>query len=252
MPWFRVDDNFYDHPKVDELSLDAVGLWTLCGTYSAKQLTDGFIPARRALKMGGTERSVRELIDAGLWLTVEGGFQFHDWDTYQPTRDKVERDREAARERQAKKRRNELGQYSEPLQVESKRSHAVTSRELPLESLPKSHHPDPALPDPTLEKTCAPATPIRETPKATAAEFDRWYSDYPRKRGKEAARKAFAKARKRASMDELTGGLEKFIHANRHKEQDFLPYPATWLNAGQWEDDYSASPSQEDYAWKIG
>ncbi|MBB5748559.1 hypothetical protein [Micrococcus sp. TA1] len=159
MPWFRVDDNFYDHPKVDDLSLEAVGLWTLCGTYCAKQLTDGFVPARRAMKMGGTESAIAELIKSGLWLDVEGGYQFHDWDAYQPTREKVERDRESARERQARKRRNELGQYSAPLQLVSNGSHAVTSQELPAGSLSESHHPGPTLPDPSL------SVPTRRKPE---------------------------------------------------------------------------------------
>lgn len=237
MPWFKVDDNFYDHPKVDELSLEAVGLWTLCGTYSAKQLTDGFIPARRALRMGGTERAVRELIEAGLWLTVDGGFQFHDWDAYQPTKDKVEREREAARERQAKKRRNELGQYSEPLQVESKRSHAVTSQELLMESPRESHHPDPTRPVPSNKDS-------RSSP-AEPDGFSEFWAAYPKKIAKKAAVKVYERAIKDTDPADIINGTKRYAeHVKAEKtERKFIKSPDGWLNAGRWEDDISVSTS---------
>lgn len=33
MTWFKVDDGFYDHPKVDQLPNAAVGLWVKCGAW---------------------------------------------------------------------------------------------------------------------------------------------------------------------------------------------------------------------------
>src|SRR5699024_9201072 len=139
MAWFRVDDNFYDHPKVDELSLEAVGIWLLCGTYVAKQLTDGFIPDRRITRLGGNDDLVQELVEAELWDPVDGGYMFRNWMDYQPTKDAVEAKREADRERQRKKRRNDKGQY-----VSSTASHSVTPTRLAAES----HHPSPAQPSP--------------------------------------------------------------------------------------------------------
>ena len=58
MPWFNVDDGFYDHPKVDDLPLEAVGLWTLAGAYCMRQLTDGAITESRVRKFGGTPAAV--------------------------------------------------------------------------------------------------------------------------------------------------------------------------------------------------
>ena len=58
MPWFKVDDGFYDHPKVLEAGNAAVGLWLRCATWSARQLTDGHVPA--AIARGyGTGREIR-------------------------------------------------------------------------------------------------------------------------------------------------------------------------------------------------
>ena len=34
MAWFKIDDYFYDHPKVLECSTAAIGLWTLAASYA--------------------------------------------------------------------------------------------------------------------------------------------------------------------------------------------------------------------------
>ena len=80
MPWFRVDDGFHGHPKVDMLSPAAVGIWTLCGSWSAQYLTDGRVFARTVAKFGGTDAEVQELVHSGLWLdNGDGSYQFKDW-----------------------------------------------------------------------------------------------------------------------------------------------------------------------------
>ncbi|MBN7792515.1 hypothetical protein [Microbacterium esteraromaticum] len=84
MPWFKVDDGFHGHPKVIGLSLSAVGLWTLAGTWSAQYLTEGRVPAGMVRRFGGASEDVSELVDAALWHEVDGGYEFHDWAEYQP------------------------------------------------------------------------------------------------------------------------------------------------------------------------
>jgi hypothetical protein len=44
LTWFKIDDSFYDHPKVFDAPDCAVALWTRAGTWSARNLTDGFVP----------------------------------------------------------------------------------------------------------------------------------------------------------------------------------------------------------------
>lgn len=100
MPWFKVDDGFHGHPKVDMLSPASVGIWTLCGSHCAQYLTDGKVFARTVRKFGGTDAEIAELVDAGLWIDNEDGtYQFKDWEDYQPMRADVEAKRDAARER---------------------------------------------------------------------------------------------------------------------------------------------------------
>lgn len=90
MVWFRIDDSFYDHPKVFDAPDCAVALWTRAGSWSARNLTDGFVPAGLPARLcDDPDTAVRELLRRGLWSRKQGGFQFHDWTTYQLTADEV-------------------------------------------------------------------------------------------------------------------------------------------------------------------
>lgn len=108
MTWLRLDDGFAAHPKVAHLSPHAFKLHVSALCYCAQFLTDGFVPtARPGLLMEGYRPAqVTELVDAGLWEPAEGGYWLHDYLKYNPSREKVEAEREAARNRQLKHRRN--------------------------------------------------------------------------------------------------------------------------------------------------
>lgn len=81
-------------------------------------------------------------------------------------------------------------------------------------------------------------------------EFDQWYSRYPKKEAKEAARKAFTKARKTVTLQELLNGVDRYVSATQDKDRQFLALPATWLNAGRWADELPTTSSQP--AWALG
>lgn len=68
--------------------------------------------------------------------------------------------------------------------------------------------------------------------------FDDFWGDYPRKVGKDAARKAWKRAVTRAeSPDAIRAGLRKHLPALKSTEVRFQPHPATWLNEGRWQDE---------------
>lgn len=147
MPWFRVDDTFSDHPKVDELSLSAVGLWTLAGSWSARNLTDGHVTSARVRKFGGTSAEVTELVEADLWIEDGNGWRFKSWDEYQPTKDSVEKERAAARKRMhdMRSKRKNPGPTSENVRANTserteneQRSYGGSS---PAPTLPIPTHP---------------------------------------------------------------------------------------------------------------
>lgn len=104
MTWFRVDDGFWSHPKTIALAPGAVALWVRAGSYCGKHLTDGYVPANMLPMLQGSLDDVDQLVEAGLWRPVEGGWRFHDWERYQDTREAVERRRDAWKARQRRRR----------------------------------------------------------------------------------------------------------------------------------------------------
>jgi hypothetical protein len=103
MAWGKVDDNLAFHPKVIEAGNDAMGLWVRALSWSMSILSDGYVPAGMVTAFNG-DKCVNKLVDAGLWIAVDGGFQFKDWDQYQPTKEHVLSERASAKERMARVR----------------------------------------------------------------------------------------------------------------------------------------------------
>ncbi len=82
------------------------------------------------------------------------------------------------------------------------------------------------------------------SPYPSTADFDVWYAPYPRKVAKEAARKAWNK--RRTEMPALSQMLAKLELQKRSAAWtknggEFVPYPATYINRGQWDDEIALS-----------
>jgi hypothetical protein len=109
MTWVRLDDAFADHPKVMALGRDRIaglGVWVAVACYSARYLTDGFVPD--AVARGFAQRkTLGRLVEVGLMDEVPGGYRLHDWLDYNPPREKVMADRRAAKDRMNKHRSSE-------------------------------------------------------------------------------------------------------------------------------------------------
>lgn len=100
--------------------------------------------------------------------------------------------------------------------------------------------------------------------KELESEFEEVWKTYPKKQGKEAAKKAYIKARKAGTSNlEIVAGLTKyklFIKANNTSER-YIKHGSTWFNQKCWEDDYSINekpaanntvPSEDDYDFERG
>lgn len=88
MSWFKVDDMLAFNAKVVTAGNEAMGLWVRAGSWCASQLRGGFIPSAMALAMRSplaNGSDVDALVAAGLWHEAPGGYEFHDWDEYQPS-----------------------------------------------------------------------------------------------------------------------------------------------------------------------
>lgn len=103
-----------------------------------------------------------------------------------------------------------------------------------------------ALPRATLEEAQASPAPkksaasARQKRQPPAAAFDRFWEAYPRRQGKEAARKAWAKMRPDAALlEDMLAALERQRASDQWRKDGgrFIPLPATWLNGRRWEDE---------------
>jgi hypothetical protein len=74
--------------------------------------------------------------------------------------------------------------------------------------------------------------------------FSEWWSLYPKKVGKLGATKAWKKALKVASAAAIIAATEAFARECLGTDQQFIPHPATWLNAGRWDDEPVSATSE--------
>ena len=77
--------------------------------------------------------------------------------------------------------------------------------------------------------------------------FDVFWNAYPKKVGKEAARKAFAKVK--VPVETLTAAIQRQKGSDQWSRDNgqYIPNPATWLNQGRWEDELAPAgkPQQQ-------
>lgn len=104
-----------------------------------------------------------------------------------------------------------------------------------------------------------PSAPVKKTKKRsttpTAAldeEFEEFYKHaYPRKMEPLKARRAFEKAVKNgADPRDIIEGARRFAAATADKGKTYIPYPASWLNAGGWMSETGDIAPAERTPWQ--
>lgn len=176
MTWTKIDDQFYDHPKVVAAGPLGVALF-VCGlSYCSRHLTDGFISTtqvRRLIDIDNPRDVAEKLVAVGLWERRDGGYQVHDYLEYNPSRAKVEAIRqvrmEAGREgglRSGEARRKQAEEEGEanakqaPSKTEAKMK-AKTNSRIPI-PVPVPESPSPEDSPPTAGADApSPPPPIK-------------------------------------------------------------------------------------------
>jgi len=157
MPWGKIDDSLYDHPKLDALGrlrMPCIGLWAVAISWSNRRLTDGHVPRERIRLLGGTIAQADALVDVGLFDRDGADYLIHDFTDFNESRVTVMSRRTAANERQRRARDSREQSHGES-QVMSQRDKGVShstprararpgSRPDPTESRPLEIPPPPA------------------------------------------------------------------------------------------------------------
>jgi hypothetical protein len=93
-----------------------------------------------------------------------------------------------------------------------------------------SHAPYSLLPTPNSH------TPDSPQRSRYPSDFETVWALYPAKRDKKAAYKAYQKAIKEVSLEDLTAGVVRY-RDDPNREAKFTKHFGTWLNAGSWDDE---------------
>ena len=117
---------------------------------------------------------------------------------------------------------------------------------------PSSLSPDPPLSPPPYNPPSSPSlSPSpRDVSRADEDRFSRFWAAYPRKVGKQAAKKSWSRLH---PSEELTQAILQAVEAQKQSRQwrenngQFIPNPATWLNQGRWEDELPNGESSNPF-----
>lgn len=109
MPWARLDDGFWSHPKtmrLADVAPEAGFLHIRAISYSTRHMTDGFLSdsALTALMPDASERAraTEVLVEEGVWYRDgDKGYVIHDFLDWNPSRAQIMEKRLRDRERKA-------------------------------------------------------------------------------------------------------------------------------------------------------
>ena len=98
----------------------------------------------------------------------------------------------------------------------------------------------------TASPESGPRSPFKS--KRQEQLFDQFWAQYPKKRSKGQAEKAWVKIQPQPDeqlVDRMIAAIERAKKSEEWRKENgrYIPYPATWLNAKGWEDEFVASSS---------
>lgn len=193
--WFKVDDKFHVNRKVRKLlrlnpakrrDCAPGGLWLFAGTWCMNtEAADGFVPADELDQFDDDwERLADALCEASLWEVAEHkgekGYQFHDWDVWQPIFELKKKRAEAGRKgglasgkARSEKQAEALGSDDPEASAEANtnQTEAPAKHTEPIgEAKRTSSHPSPSQPIP--EKNVAEVGQSSTGSKGARKDFD--------------------------------------------------------------------------------
>lgn len=221
-PWIKMRTDLRRHPKVVRMAsaLNAdryrvigglLAVWAVFDEQTEDGFLEGYTPEAMDVEIGWPGFCAAMMAVAWLSFQEQGGLAVPEFDEHNG--------QSAKRRASDTKRKRDERDSAEPPQpvraVSASRADKKTTRGREEED--KKKHPP--------------------TPKGADAAFEKFWAAYPKKVGKDAARKAFGK-RDPALVGQMVQALEWQLQREQWQREDgrFIPNPATWLNQGRWED----------------
>lgn len=231
-----IKESIHTSKSVNGLSDFQFRLWVYLITYvddygrgsADAELLKGFLfPRRKGITDKQIARGLSDLATAGMIklyeVDGESFLQFPNWENHQRVRNKVSKfpspEEDAALDSNSRSIDSDSPQVAARIQNPESRIQNTN---------PETPYSPPAGGD-ANERT--------EKRANTDASFDAFWAAYPRKVGKEAARKAFTKAK--VDLGTMLSAIEVQKQSAQWQKEGgrFVPSPATWLNQGRWSDE---------------
>lgn len=240
----RFDIGMDEHPKIMLLSDAAFRALMEATFYARRQMTDGFLDERVAVRKWG-----REVIDElasnheerPTLERVDGGWKIRDYEEHQVTREDIERKREAGRAGGLAKAKHNaskpVARASNP-QTES----VGTGLANGYESLAKKET------EKELEKEKEKIKPS-SAPAARASMFDAAYESWPKKVDRKDAAEKWPRAVKAFGGTEADLVVVVKAHADAyraHSSKQFTPALVVWLNKERWNNELPTASESRD------
>ena len=220
-------NDFWMHPKVAPLSIDAKWSFVEMNGYSRMQDLDGAIPAvmaERLWKIEVLEELVTSHPERPLVVLTDGLYVIRDYDKHQQTTT----DREALSEVRA-----EAGRRGRARQLADKpRANAG--------QVPGQIRAETETETETLKKKDLVQQKVEHT-----HDFEMFWELYPRKQGKSDALKAYTAVRKKVDAKTIHAGAQAYALLNIGEDKSFLKMPGGWLRGERWADEQIVNSTRQ-------
>lgn len=177
---------------------------------------------------GDAKQLVDTMIACGWLDSVDGALSIHDWTQHCP---------------------NWVKAIAKPNRGRFKKADSVTDSVLDLvpdlgSDLVTDHHiPIPKTLNHKPKNQVSPPPPA-PAKKVVMEGFDQFWQAYPRRDSRGDAEKAWAKAIKLATPEEIIAGAKRYAASRVGQDQTYTKTPGPWLNAKKWLD---TPPPQRQY-----
>lgn len=218
----RFDIGFDEHDKVYPLSDAAFRALVEATLYARRQLTDGFLAERMALKKW-TAEVLEELStndpERPSLVRVDKGWQIHDFAEHQTTNADISAKREAGA----------MGA--------AKRWGGTTDRSPIANPMPNDGG--------TLAKTETETEKEKRTTAPTVlaseSDFERAWAHWPKKTERKKSFEKFRQIARKGDLETLIADIIRFGDAYaKETEKQFVPALVVWLNGERWTDELPA------------
>ena len=234
--WVKLSVNYFDDDRIMEVGVEAELLFVRGLAWAKRsdssRITKGAL-IRLGLGLSDPTTAVSRLVEVGLWLSADNGWDVAAWDVWQGDGSKMKMS-------EGGQLGNHRRWHTEPDpdclfcigSVSGGDRVTDDDQTLTRSQRTENRTRDIDLDQPRLIDTTSNAELMQA--------FQQWWEVWPKRVGKGHAEKAYMKAHKLAGAADLLAGAARIAKAwgsMDDEQRQYVPHPSTWLNGQRWLDE---------------